>query len=217
MAVETYAAIKAANALNDAAMQFYLSMLSGQNKDGTAFALPISASLTATAIAIEDGTTPAQKLLVDPSGFITVKGSGTFNTTVAAPTTANILNGYQTFTATTGATTLLTIPQTRTWVGTIGAACAAQVAAAATTAGQARAVFATAGTGVPPAAGTLFAVEAKAGANAVAGLVGSQDSTSASVNVVVAAPAGNSVTITVVSTNTGTASICDTWASGLLQ
>lgn len=133
-----------------------------------------------------------------------------------APTAANSLTGYQTFTSTTGATTLITVPAGRTWVGTIGAACSVAVAAAAATAGQARAVFTTAGTNVTPAAGTVFAIETRAGANAAAGTVGSESSSSLSMPLTVIAPAGNTVTVQVASTQAGTNSIVDAWASGNL-
>ena len=129
----------------------------------------------------------------------------------------NILSGYQTFTSTTSATTVITIPAGRTWVGTIGAACACQEVAAGAVAPQARAVFTTVGTGAIPTAGSYFAVEAKGGANAATGLVGSQDSTAASTPFVAAAPVGNSITIAVASTNAGTVSVVDAWASGMLQ
>jgi hypothetical protein len=124
------------------------------------------------------------------------------------------VNGFQTFTATTGATTLLTVAAGRTWVGTVGAACAVGIAAASATAGQARAVFATAGTGVTPAAGTVLAVEAKAGANAATGTVGSNGARTATMPLTIIAPAGNSVTVTVATTQAGTASVVDAWASG---
>jgi len=135
-------------------------------------------------------------------------------TAPSAPVAAEIVTGYQTFTATTGATTLLTVAAGETWVGEIGAACAVGIAAASATAGQARAVFATAGTGVTPAAGTVFAVEAKAGANSATGTVGSSGSRTASMPLTVIAPVGNSVTVTVATTQAGTASIVDAWASG---
>ena len=137
-------------------------------------------------------------------------------TSVGAATAANILNGFQSFAATTGATTLLTVPAGRTWVGVVGVSCTASVAAASSTAGQARCVVATAGANVTPAAGTVVACEAKAGANAATGTVGSNAAQRASVPVTVIAPAGNAVTLTVVTTQAGTASVIDAWAVGAL-
>lgn len=138
------------------------------------------------------------------------------STSQGAPAAANILNGFQTFTATTVATTLLTIPAGRTWVGQVGVACAVEVAAAATTAGQARGVVAVAGTGATPAAGTVFAVEAKAGANAATGTVGTSGNNHALLTVAVVAPSGNAVTVTVTTTISPTQGVVDAFAVGSL-
>jgi hypothetical protein len=154
---------------------------------------------------------------VDSNGAPTAVSSTTpLPTTRGAPTAANVLNGFQTFTSTTGATTLLTVPAGRTWVGTIGAACVTAIAAASSTAGQARAVIASAGTGVTPAAGTLLAVEADAGANAATGTVGSNNAAHHSMPLTLIAPVGNTVTLTVVTTQAGTTTRVDTFASGSL-
>lgn len=135
-------------------------------------------------------------------------------TTEGAPTAANVLNGFLTFAATTAATTLITVPADRTWTGKVAVSCAASTAAALTAAGQARAVVTTAGVGVTPAAGTVFAVEAKAAANAATGTVGNAAANSLSIDLVVVAPAGNAVTLQVASTvTTGTV---DASASGSL-
>lgn len=133
------------------------------------------------------------------------------------PLAANILDGRQAFTATTGATTLITVPAGRVWVGVIGANCAAQVAAASATAGEATAIFTTTGVGVTPAAGTVFGVHCLVAANVAAGLVGTDGSEASSTPFVIIAPVGNTVTIAVASTNTGTSSVVDAWAIGLLQ
>lgn len=133
------------------------------------------------------------------------------------PASADVLVGYLSHTATTGAATLITVPAGRTWVGMIAIACAVDNAGANAVEGRARAVIATAGTGVVPAAGTLLAVEAKAGANVAAGTVGTQGSASVSVRVLVQAPAGNTVTLTLASTIAGTAGVCDVSAIGELQ
>lgn len=146
--------------------------------------------------------------------LVRVSASNPLAIVAGAAGAADIVNGYQTFTATTVATTLLTVAAGRTWDGEIGATCAVSIAAASTTAGQARAVFATAGTGVTPAAGTVFAIEAKVGANAATGTVGGSGSASNSMPVILIAPAGNAITVTVVTTQAGTASVVDAWASG---
>jgi len=163
-----------------------------------------SKSVTASALfTVDANDVPARVSVTNP-----------VPTTTSAPVAADIVNGFQTFAATTGATTLLTVAAGRTWVGSIGAACAVGIAAASTTAGQARAVFATAGTGVTPAAGTVLAIEAKAGANAATGVTGSQGSSAGSTPLTVIAPSGNAVTVTVATTQAGTASVVDAWASG---
>lgn len=133
-----------------------------------------------------------------------------------APAAANVLAGYQGFTSTTGATTIITVPQNRTWVGTIGASCSCAEVAAGTAAPIATATITTAGTGVTPAAGTYFLVDARAGANAATGTVGDGCANFGSTPFVVVAPAGNAVTIQVASTNAGTTSRVDAFASGVL-
>lgn len=151
---------------------------------------------------------------VDASDVPTrISGTNPLPTASGAPTAANVLVGFLSFAATTGATTLLTVPAGRTWVGTIAATCAVGIAAASSTAGQARAAFATAGTGVTPAAGTVAACEAKAGANAATGTVGSNGSARLALPLTVVAPAGNSVTVTVATTQAGTSSVVDASAS----
>ncbi len=137
-------------------------------------------------------------LHVDASGNIQFAPGAT----VSAPAilAANVTDGRQSFTATTGATTLITIPAGRTWIGTIGASCSCAEAAAGAVAAQATATFTTVGGTATPAAGTYFVVQAQAGANVAAGLVGTQDSTFGSTRFVVVAGA-SSATIAVASTN----------------
>lgn len=132
-----------------------------------------------------------------------------------APAVANILDGFQSVTATTGATTLVTVPQGRTWQGKIGASVACNNAAANAVAGNANATFSVAGAGATPT-GNVFAVDAKCGANAATGTVGSQGSNFAQTDLVVTAPAGNAVTIQVTTTITGTGGECDSFAIGQL-
>jgi hypothetical protein len=146
-----------------------------------------------------------------------VVGGQALPTTSATPTAANILDGYLTFAATTAATTLITIPAGRIWVGTIGASCSCAETAAAVNTAVARAVFTTAGAGVTPAAGTYFVVDARAGQNAATGTAGTSSANYGSIPFVVIAPAGNAVTIQVASSNQGSTSVVDASAIGALQ
>lgn len=135
---------------------------------------------------------------------------------VPAPLAADILNGYLNFTSTTGATTLLTVPAGRTWIGHIGASVACRLSAASTANGRATATFTTAGTGVTPAAGTVLVIDSMAGTNAATGTVGTQGSNFGRIPFAIVAPAGNSVTIAVAATATGTGPTVDAYASGAL-
>lgn len=145
-------------------------------------------------------------------------GSTPYSLPVSAPTplAADVLAGRQVFTATTAATTLITIPAGRTWVGQVGASVATSVVAAATTAGRASAEISTAGTGVTPGAGVYLGVDALQGANAATGTVGGGNSNFGSTPLTVVAPAGNAVTVQVACTVTGTSGRVDAYASGAL-
>lgn len=130
--------------------------------------------------------------------FIPLGGGG--GTSVITP--SNILTGYQTVSAsgTSGPTTVITIPAGETWQGVCQASVTASGPAANTTQAQAVVVFASAGTGVVPPAGPICAVAVQCGANAATGTVGVGGSNNISPLVTVAAPAGNSVTITITTT-----------------
>lgn len=130
--------------------------------------------------------------------------AGNLRTAPQRPTSTDILSGYLQHTATTGAATVITVAAGRTFVGRVAVSVAASKAAAATGNGLVQALIATAGTNVTPAAGTIFAVSARIGANAATGTVGSQGSNFGSVPITVVAPAGNSVTVTLASTLTST-------------
>lgn len=119
------------------------------------------------------------------------------------PAAADILVGHLAHTATTGATTFLTIAAGRTWVGEVGVVCDVSVAATNTAAGQALGVITTAGAGVTPAAGTVLSSEARAGANAATGTVGSQGAVAIRLPLTVVAPVGNAVTLALTSTIVG--------------
>lgn len=135
---------------------------------------------------------------------------------MAKPDAANVLTGRVATTATTAATTIVTVPAGRTWVGTVGASVSCAVTAATATEGRASAVISTAGTGVTPAAGVYLGVDAVAGANAATGTTGNGAANYGSAPLAVVAPAGNAVTIQVATTNTGTVARVDAFASGML-
>jgi hypothetical protein len=137
---------------------------------------------------------------------------------IEGPTAAaDILSGFQTFAATTAATTLITIPAGRTWVGTISVSVACQNAAANAATAQATGVVTTAGAGVTPAAGSYFRCDALAGANVAAGLVGDSGDNFLSSPFTVAAPVGNSVTVQVAATVSGSSGQVSASAIGALQ
>jgi hypothetical protein len=132
----------------------------------------------------------------------------------AVADTINILNGYQTFAATTGATTVITIPASQTWQGSIGVACSCAEVAAGAVSAQALAVITIAGAGAIPAAGTIMAVNAQTGANAATGLVGNDSNANLTMPFIITAPAGNSVTVQATVTIAGTSGRVDVTASG---
>jgi hypothetical protein len=146
-----------------------------------------------------------------------VSGGTAIPTTVGTIMAANILDGVQTFTATTAATTIITVPATRTWIGNILVSCAVANAAANAVAAEARGTVSVAGAGATPAAGTLFEVECLAGANAATGTVGDQAANSATIRAVIIAPGGNAVTVQLASTVTGTSGRVSASAIGELQ
>lgn len=133
--------------------------------------------------------------------------------TVAA---ADILCGRIATTATTAATTLITIPAGRTWTGTIGASVALSIAAGTTTAGQASAQLSVSGTNATPTPGIYLGVDARVGAPLATSTTGAQSSNFASAPITAIAPAGNAITIQVATTNVGTAALVDVFALGKL-
>lgn len=133
-----------------------------------------------------------------------------------APTAANVLDGFQSVTATTGATTLVTVPAGRTWVGKIGASVSCHNAAAALAAGQAKAIFSVVGVGATPPAGNVFAVTAQTAANAATGAVGVDASADLQTDFTLIAPASGGVQIQVTTTISGTGGECDSFAIGQL-
>jgi hypothetical protein len=80
--------------------------------------------------------------------------TGAVATTAAAPTAANMLDGFANVQATT-TTTLVTVPTGRTWVGYVGTSCATSVAAGGAAATVSSAITTANGTGTTtPTAGT---------------------------------------------------------------
>lgn len=142
--------------------------------------------------------------------------SGTVSSIAGAPAVANVTDGFQSFAATTAATTLVTVPAGRTWSGWIVMSAACVNAAANAVAAQATGVISVAGAGATPAAGNWIELDALAGANAAAGTVGDGGNSAVAVPFSVVAPGGNSVTIQLASTQAGTTSKVSASAIGAL-
>ena len=144
--------------------------------------------------------TASNPLRFDPTG------STTQPVAMATPPAADVVVGHLAHTATTAAAAFLTVAAGETWRGTVSICCDVAIAAASSTAGQALGVVATAGTGVTPSAATVLTCEARCGANAATGTVGSQGANSVAIqDFVLIAPVGNSVTLTGDTTIAGTA------------
>ena len=138
-------------------------------------------------------------------------------TTPAIPAAANVLDGFNTTNATQAATTLITVPAGRTWVGTVTINCTAFANAASAVGATGTGIISTAGAGVTPVAGNYLRCDASVGGNAAGGTVGDGDANNTTSPMVVAAPAGNSVTIQIASTVAGAAGQVSASAIGLLQ
>lgn len=148
--------------------------------------------------------------------FAKVSADKAVMVTPVSPASGNILVGRQSFTSTTGATTLITITAGKTWVGVLNANVDCSEAAAGTVACKANATFTTVGANITPAAGTYFVCEATGGANAATGTVGSQGDNYCSTPFTAICASG-SCTIAVASTNAGTASLVEASAIGNMQ
>lgn len=186
-----------------------ITAASGNGVTGTG--LPASASYGQyVALASQPALTNGQY------GSAQLDTAGNQKITLGAPAIANILAGRQTFTSTTGATTLITITAGKTWIGTIGASVDCNSAAALATACKANATFTTVGANITPAAGTYFACQATSGANAATGTVGSQGANFCSMPFIASCASG-SCTIAVTTTQAGTASLVEASASGVMQ
>lgn len=136
--------------------------------------------------------------------------------TPVSPASGNILDGYQSFTSTTGATTLITITAGKTWIGQLAASVGCDEAAAGAVECKALAAFTTAGANISPAAGTYFGCQAAAGANAATGVVGSENSNFCT-SPFTAICASGTCTIQVTTTQAGTNSRVDASAIGTMQ
>ena len=134
----------------------------------------------------------------------------------SAPATADIISGRQAFIITTAATTLITIPAGRTWYGQIGASVTCSVAAGSTVPGQASAQISIVGTGAVPTPGIYLGVDTRTGAALSTSVNGAQSANFGSAPIIIAAPAANSVSVQVTSTNSGTSALVDAFALGKL-
>jgi hypothetical protein len=131
---------------------------------------------------------------------------------------ANVLDGRLALVVTTGAAAIVTVPAGRTWVGSLSITASIAENGADTVQASTIAILAVAGAGVTPPAGTVLSCSAYAGANVAAGTTGNAGNNNVTApQVVVIAPAGNSVTINASTTITGDAGRCDFSAFGLLQ
>lgn len=179
--------------------QLLAILASGKNLDGTPFTLPVEVD-DSVPLSVLVGNTAPIPVSVDDSPVVP----------------GNIRCGRFSSTATTAATTLITIPAGRTWVGTVGASVSCAVTAASIATGRASALISVSGANAVPAPGIYLGVDALAGPNNATGTVGSQGSNSLSSAFTVIAPAGNSVNIQVATTQSGTTSLVDAFANGEL-
>lgn len=149
-------------------------------------------SIIAKLPALGTGGTPS-------ADVISVQGvvAGVPQKIVSAPTTsANILAGL----TTTSGGTVITIPATRTWSGTVIISGSILVAGGGTAiSGSVRASIA--GTNAIPSAGDYLRCEIQVGNSVIAGM-GLSSNCTASIPMVVTAPAGNAVTLVLNTTNT---------------
>lgn len=140
-------------------------------------------------------------------------------TAVTAPTPTSILSGGTTQTG-AGSTTIITIPAGRTWIGAIGVTATAQNPPVTAT-GTLGVRISTVGAGVVPAASTPYvACDVALDATVTGALSGANGADNASnPHLAVVAPAGNSVTLSLDISVTGTITSlqCRGWATGELQ
>lgn len=165
-------------------------------------------------------TAGAGALLVSPSMYDgtthdmlrgdSINGLKTYH---SAPQASNIVAGSQSYTSTQAATTIITIPAGTTWVGEVSISASSSTVAGSATAGQALGVVTTTGAGTTPAAGQVMDCEARNGANAATGTVGSQGNNSCRLTMAVNCASGT-CTIAGATTQAGTASRVSFSATG---
>lgn len=153
----------------------------------------------------KDGSGNVQAVLTDTSGAVA--------TYSGAPAAAAILAASQSYTATQAATTIITIPAGNTWVGEVSINADVAIAAASATAGQALGIVTTTGAGTTPAAGQVMDCEARAGANAATGTVGSSAANACRLTMIVNCASGT-CTLAGATTQAGTASRVSFSAAG---
>lgn len=147
-----------------------------------------------------------------------VSGGTAVPVSSAVPAAANILDGVARFVATTAATTVITIPANRTWVGNVTVECIVTNSPTVTTGAVMTGVVSVAGAGVTPPAGTVFEIDAQIAANAATGATGTSGHAVGSQRLVVIAPVGNAVTVQFAATQTnGTNVVANCSVVGELQ
>lgn len=153
------------------------------------------------------------------TGSLQTDPAGNLRTAPQRPVAADILGAsHEVANGTITATTLITIPAGRTWVGTLAINVTASTAAASTANAFVQGIFSVAGTNATPAAGNYLLVSALTGANAATGTVGTQNANYSAIPFVAVAPAGNSITIQYAVPNaTGTNTDVNFAAFGVLQ
>lgn len=130
---------------------------------------------------------------------------------------ANVLDGFLSLTGGAAATTFLTVPAGRTWVGTVSISTDNMVAPTSTAAGFVLGIVSILGAGATPPAGTIFQVGCRCGPNTATGTVSSQAANTGSIPLQITAPAGNSVALQLAVTLTGSAGEVSCTAAGALQ
>lgn len=137
---------------------------------------------------------------------------------IETPTAAaDIVAGFQTFAASGGPTTVVTVPVNRTWVGTVTIQCASAEVAAGVTAAVATGTVTTAGASVTPAAGTYLRADSIAAANVAGGTAGTDSAAVASIPLTVSAGSGGAATIQATAAISGTLGQVSVSAAGVLQ
>lgn len=196
-----------------------LKLFNGSTYD-RAVSAGVGNAVAATGIAAHVGygefLTNANQMALTTGQYGALQTDPAGNLHVGPPNTpsGSVLCGTVAQTSTTSATTIVTVAAGKTWVGTISASVDVGEAAAGTAAGQSLVTITTAGTNVTPAAGTYLDCEARAGANAATGTVGSQGANFCTLPFTVIAPAGNTVTIQGASIQAGTNSRASMMACG---